>query len=688
MADKRPDHADVMQKFDNAISFDRDNRVEGEDDRQFRAGNQWPDDLRREREDVGSPCLTINRIPQFVRQVTNDARSNRPSIHVRPVDDESDVKTADVLEGLIRHIEDRSEATSTAYIPGIDNAATCGIGHWRVRTAYQDDDSFDQEITIEGISDAFAVVWDPLARHPARIDADYCFVIEDMRKADFEAKYPDAATADFSDEGVVNLDWYTNDTVRVAEYWCKEPVKKTLARMEDGKVVDITDLPVQTRKFLPIKETREVDSHKIVQYIVSGNEILEGPNGWAGSWIPIVPVVGEEIDVGGSVIRYGLVRFAKDPQRLYNYWRSAQAEQIALQPKAPFLVTPKQIAKFEDIWRHANSRKLPYLVYNPDSDAPSPQRAVPPQASAGMTQEAMISADEMKATTGVYDAALGNKSNETSGIAIQRRQNESDVSTLHFQDNLSLSIRHTGRIIVDLAPKIYDTERVIRRLNADGSQDYAKINSVVMTQEGPIILHDLSVGKYDVTVTTGPSYATKRMEAVDLMMQFIQSVPNSAQFVMDLLAKNMDMPGDIGNEIAERFRLLLQKTNPEMVKPDPNEPPPQPTQADQMNALMAKLEMRKKSAEATKAEADAREAQASAEESEMDAAQKGLQTAMMASGTPLDQAANIAIRNILMEIIASSAPQGAPGAAPEMPGQGSGMIPQPAMPQPMAQSGS
>lgn len=672
-ADKDDLHATIVRNIEEDLDADAENRDEALDDLEFKAGNQWDPDLEAERVTDGRPCLTINRIPQFIRQVTNEARENRPAIKVRPVDDGSDVETADIYEGLVRHIEDQSEAVAKAYIPAIDNAASCGIGNWRVKTGYCDDTSFDQDLFLEGIPNAMAVVWDHLAKDPTRCDARRVTVFDDLAEDEFKAKYPNASVVGIDSGQTYNCDvtvWRGEGVVRVAEHWRKEPTKRILAKMIDGKIIDVTDISEAQRKFLPIKEQRSVDTHKVVQYIVSGAEILEGPNEWAGHWLPIVACIGEEQWIGDKRKRISLIRFAKDPQRLYNYWRSAQAEMVALQPKAPFLATAKQIGKYKNLWANANRRNLPYLIYDADPTAPgAPQRAITPQGSSGISEEVQLAADEMKATTGVYDAALGNRSNETSGLAINARKAESDVSTSHFGDNLALSIRHTGRILVDLIPSIYDNEREVRILGEDGSQEHAPINMLVMTENGPEYLHDLSVGKYDVTVTTGPSYATKRMEARDMMMQFIQTVPAAAQFVMDILAKNMDVPG--ADEIAKRFRLILQKTHPEMVEQKEGEEPPPPSPADQMNALAQKVELRTKTADADKAEADARLSQAQAEDAEMDAALKGIEVA--SAGMLFKQAAGKAVENILAEIIAGQQQQQTP--QPQM---------QPVAPQPNA----
>lgn len=664
MSEKTDDdlHNEAMECADEAHTFDFDNRTECIDDLQFAVGGdyQWADwQNLKERRDNGQPCETINQLGPFIHQIENDARQNRPAIKVRGVDDESDPDTAELLEGLTRHIEDASEAVSTAYIPGIKNAATCGIGHWRIDTEYAEDDPFGpQDIFIRSIPNPLAVLWDPRAVKATREDAKYCFVLDDIPEKEYGERWPDKAVSDFG-PGVDASFWRDQNakTIRVAEYWVKEPYEKTFGKTQDGKSVDLTDIPSAAQKYI-VTETRKIKAHRIRQYFISGNGILEGPNEWAGNYLPVIAVLGEEIWMGDKRIRKSLIRDAKSVQRLYNSWRNAQTEQIAMQPKSPYMATPKQMAGFEKVWKQANRRNLPYLPYNPDGTAPPPSRVQPPQISSAMSEAVGLALNELRAVTGIYDAALGKKSNETSGVAIQNRQKESDVSNAHFPDNLALSIRHTGRVLIDLIPKIYDTERVVRILGEDGSANWEKINSSVMTPQGPQTVHDLSVGKYDVTVKVGPSYATRRQEAADFLLQFIQSAPDSAQFVMDLIAKNLDQPG--ADELAKRFKLLLAKQHPEFFTEKDDIQPPPPTQQDQMNALMSQVQMRE-------AEASARKTEAEADDAEMDAALKGVQVMTVAAQGPIEVAVQQAVMQVLSKFGLSGQTPSSPAAGPQQP---------------------
>lgn len=553
---------EAKERVDAAWQHDRENREDAHRDLRFLAGDQWPQQIRQEREANNRPTLTINRLPQFVNQVVNDIRQNPPAIKVIPADGAASEDIADIYSGLIRQIEYRSSAQHV-YAGSAAHAVSCGIGHFRVATDFVDDASFDQEILIKPIAKPLSVYWDPAAIRSDRKDAKWCIVTEMMPVADFKAQYPKARQEGFdvnADHGADSgIYWRDEDHVRLAEYWRKVPVKLKLALFEDNTTLDITDMEESLLAFLPkIVRTRDVDAFKVEQWLITGSEILEGPNKWAGKFIPIIPVVGQEIPLETKTVRYGLIRFARDPQQLYNYWRSAAAEAIALAPKSPFLVTPQMIGKFKGQWDTHNTKNRPYLLYEPDPQAPGarPAREQAPEPPMALVQESAIASDDMKATTGIYDAALGNRSNEQSGRAILARQREADVGTYHFQDNLNLSLTHLGHVLVDLIPRIYDTERQIRIINPDETQEFVPINKQIMSEDGqPVLLNDLGQGRFDVRVRIGPSYTSKRVEAAESMIAFAQAVPNAAAVMSDLIAKNMDWPG--ADEIAERLKRAI-----------------------------------------------------------------------------------------------------------------------------------
>lgn len=622
----------ARERYAEGIEFERDNRQEARDDLEFLSGDgQWEEGIREARRADSRPMLTINRMPQFVRQVANDMRQNRPAVKVRPVDDDADVDTADLLSGLIRHIEQASDAQSV-WAKAADNQAACGMGHFRIATEYSDDDTFEQDIRLRRINDAFSVTYDPAAKQPCKEDGLFTFVEQSVALETFKAMYPEASTHgwDRRDDQPELGDWWSQDSVRIAEYWVKVPEKRTLALFEDGKTVDVTGQEIvsvtdeaggqqrvlvdsETGEQLRVIRERTLERYTVRVWIINGIEVLEGPYEWPGTYIPIVPVIGEEVNIGERIIRYGVIRHAKDAQRMYNYWRSAQTEQIALQPKAPWTVTASMIAGYEDVWKQANTRNFPYLPFNPDPEIPgaTPKREAPPLGSPAMAQEVMIAAEDMKATTGIYDAGLGQRTNETSGVAIHARQQESDVSTFAYIDHLMVAIRHAGRILVDLIPHVYDTARIVRILNEDDTTDFAELNIVLRdpdTGEVSLRKNDLSRGKYDVVVTSGPSHASKRQEAVEMLTRIMQVNPAASNLLMDILARNLDLPG--AEEISERFRKMLP---PGVAESDEDEEQEQPTPEMLMNEQQMQLDRAETEADIAKTKAGIAKTQAEIE---------------------------------------------------------------------------
>jgi hypothetical protein len=583
------------------------------DDLRFYAGSpdnqwQWPADVLQTRGAVqgqtinARPCLTINKLPQHVHQVTNEQRMNRPGIKVIPADDKADVDMADVFNGVIRHIEYISDA-DVAYDTACENQVSYGEGYIRLLTEYCDEDTFDQDIKIGRIRNSFSVYMDPLIQDPTGADAKWCFVTEDLPKAEYERLYPDAApistlmSLGVGDQSIAQ--WIGENTVRIAEYFYIEYEKQTL-NLYPGNQTAFSGTPEdKTLRMMfgkPIR-TREADRKKVKWCKINGYDILEERE-WAGAYIPVVRVVGNEFEVDGQMYVSGLVRNAKDAQRMYNYWVSQEAEMLALAPKAPFIGYGGQFEGYEQQWKTANTNNWPYLEVNPDvtdgqgAVLPLPQRAQPPMASSGLLQAKAGAAEDIKSATGQYNASLGMTSNERSGKAILARQREGDIGTYHYVDNLARAIRHIGRQLVDLIPKIYDTERIARIIGEDGEPDTVKMNPMqdepvkrIVDQEGNLIekIYNPGVGKYDVRVITGPGYATKRQEALESMAQLLQGNPQLWQVAGDLFVKNMDWPG--AQDLAKRFKKTI---DPKVLADDDD--PALAAANQQMEAMAAEME--------------------------------------------------------------------------------------------------
>jgi hypothetical protein len=575
----------AKSRFTMAVSAYSESREDELDDLRFYAASpdnqwQWPADVLATRGSVqgqtinARPCLTINKLPQHVRQVTNDQRQNRPSGKVIPVDDKADVEVAEIFDGLVRHIEYISDA-DVAYDTACENQVAYGEGYIRLLTEYCDDDTFNQDIKIGRIRNSFSVYMDPTIQDPCGSDAQWCFITEDLTKAEYERQFPDAQPiSSMMQQGVGDQStsqWISENTVRIAEYFYIEHEKATL-NLYYGNVTamkgSVEDQEMAATGMKPIK-TRVVDIKKVKWCKINGFEILESQD-WAGSSIPVVRVVGNEFEVDGRIYVSGIVRNAKDAQRMYNYWTSQEAEMLALAPKAPFIGYGGQFEGYEQQWKTANTTNWPYLEVNPDvTDGmggvlPLPQRAPPPLPQTGLIQAKMGASDDIKGTTGQYDSSLGQTSNERSGKAILARERQADVGTYHYVDNLARAVRYITRQIVELIPKIYDTERIARIVGEDGETDLIKVNpnqpmpvNKIMDNQGIVLekIYNMGVGKYDVCVTTGPSYMTKRQEALEAMAQLLQGNPQLWSVAGDLFIKNMDWPG--AQEMSKRFAKTI-----------------------------------------------------------------------------------------------------------------------------------
>jgi len=587
--DIKKDTQDVLstmrKRLQMAISALSESREDELDDLRFYAGSpdnhwQWPADVLATRGAVqgqtinARPTLTINKLPQHVRQVTNDQRQNRPSGKVIPADDRADPEVAEIYNGMVRHIEYISDA-DVAYDTACENQVSYGEGYIRIITEYCDDNTFDQDIKIMRVRNSFSVYMDPTIQDPCGADAKWCFVTEDLQRDEYERLFPDASpisslqTLGIGDQSI-NV-WINEDTVRIAEYYYIEYDKATL-HLYPGNITAFEGSPeAKQLKQMGVKpvRSRRVDAKRVKWCKTNGYEFLEKSD-WAGDWIPVVRVIGNEFEVEGKLYVSGLVRNAKDAQRMYNYWVSQEAEMLALAPKAPFIGYGGQFEGYETQWKTANTQNWPYLEVNPDvtdgngAVLPLPQRAPPPLPQTGLIQAKMGSADDIKSTTGQYDTSLGATSNERSGKAILARERQSDTGTYHYVDNLARAVRHVTRQLVGLIPKIYDTQRVARIIGLDGDTDMVKLDPAQqepvkeIRDENNIVIDKIynpGVGKYDVVVTTGPSYMTKRQEALDAMGMILQSNPQLWQVAGDLFIKNMDWPG--AQEMADRFAKII-----------------------------------------------------------------------------------------------------------------------------------
>jgi hypothetical protein len=561
--------SEARDKFKEAQDCENDTREEALDDLKFaRLGEQWPDHIRDERERDFRPCLTKNRLPTFIRQVVNDVRQNKPSIVVHPADDGADKETADIYNGLIRNIQvssDADVATDTA----TESAVSNGFGYFRIDIS---DDGRD--IEFRRIANPFSVFRDPDSEAADSSDWDRCWVVTMLSKDKFEGAYKNAEAIDWQAEGYTGLTspWYEGDQVMVAEYWRREALTIPTVTLSNGSVkrADEIDPFELAMKGIEVIETGEAPSHKVTQYVLTGKEILE-TNEWPGKYIPIIPVYGDEINIEGKRYFRSLINPAKDAQRMFNYWDTMATELVALAPKAPY-IGEEGAFEIDPRWSTANQINHPYLEYKKGHQMP--QRQQFPSFPVGVMEMALRSADDMKAIIGLHDASLGARSNETSGVAIRARQAEGDVSTFHFIDNLSRAIRHAGRILIDLIPKVYNRTRIVRILGEDMKPQNVRIQPGAPPQEeqqqaqemGEAIerVYDLDAGKYDLVVKAGPSYSTLREETRAELVDIIRSVPESASILGPMYLRHSDWPG--AEDAADKLEQGREGVSPEHQK--------------------------------------------------------------------------------------------------------------------------
>lgn len=578
-------HKDALERFDQSQDGSSHVREAALSDIEFaRLGKQWSAKDEMVRRAEGRPTLTMNKLPSFIRQVVNKARQGRPALAVHPVDGGADYDTAQVIGGLMRSIERASNA-GVAYDTAVEHAVSGGFGFFRISTDYAHPESFDLEARIERVSNPFTIHWDTNSVAADASDWEYAFVSDMLTQDEFKRRYPKETPAHFDagrgDE--YGDDWKNDERVRVAEYWLREEKTRKLLLLSDGRVVreDALKQPVEVMPGLMIPQAevmamagvtvvkeREATYHTVKRRMISGLAVLEEEE-WPGSMIPICPVWGEEVVYLGKRYFRSLVRDARDAQLMYNFWRTASTELVALAPRAPWLIKEGAIPPgAEQIWATANTRSHAYLPYRGDV---MPVRQTFAGVPAGALQEALNASDDMKSIMGIFDASLGAQGNETSGRAIMARQRQADDGNFHFIDNLGRAIEYAGRCLLEIIPSIYNERQAISILGEDMRPQVVRLTSesgVPPSAEDPNgRLYNLSVGKYDVTVKTGANYATQREEAREALIEIMRAVPDSALVLGDLILKNMDFPE--ADTAAERITMLQNLTLQRMMPPQP-----------------------------------------------------------------------------------------------------------------------
>jgi hypothetical protein len=560
----------MIERYRLMYEADSENRENGMDNLRFATipGEQWELNQKQERGD--RPCYEFNKIRINGKKIINEIRANRPGGKAIGTE-EGDVGTAEILTGLIRNILNNSDFDSVTDYEA-EYQVFAGMGAWRLTTDYKSEDSFEQCIKVEAIENPFCLFSDPFCRDPLKRDADDWILTEKISKDEYERRWPKKKLSDINFDNYDNYDdWMSDDSVRIGEYWYKEQYDKEIWQLQDGKVVDAS---TDEAKYIPsedIKKKRALKANKIMMFIASGESILEGPHEWAGERFPFVQIYGEYFIVDGKAIWYGLPQWAKDPQRSYNITRTAATESVMLAPQAKFWATEKQADGYTDQWAIAHKQNFPFRLYNPDPEAPgAPPSSPGPDIPIGLINESALSSKEIDDVTGVFADDRGQQFSQ-SGRAIYARQQQGRITTFNYQDNITKGVKLTWELLVDLIPKIYDTEQELRVLGSDGAENYVRINTFVQGPNGePIKINDLSIGRYDVVISSSPSFETRRQEAAETYQTLMQNNPTLFGVAGDLIVKSFDLP--YAEEISQRIKAILPpEVKQELVKNVPPE---------------------------------------------------------------------------------------------------------------------
>jgi hypothetical protein len=620
---------EVRDAWKQAEDADRLNREEAIRDLKFAAGEHWDDQVRQYREQLGIqkygfplPCLTINNIPAIVAQVTGDRMANETAIKVL-ANEESDKVSADVRSEIIRSIEVRSKA-QRVYRQTFQGMVNCGISNFRIDLDYAYDDVFERDLFVRGIPNPLAVLWDPMSADPTGKDAGYCFVAEDITRDEFKKRFGSSAKdagVTLDAPGLRTEGWEQPDAVRIAEYWTMTEKPRTIAMLlnpigGDPVIEDVTDLPEKEWAPRLVKNgdkpmLRKAPRKYARMVVTNGREELSDPFELPLCRLPIIRVNGQEVWEGNKRTRFGLVRFARDPARLKDYMRSIIAEKLMLSSRANFFGPASAFKGREKDFPNV-------LVYN-DGAAAEPKEITGNNLPA-MVNEAQWYAEDLKDVTGIFDASRGMKSNETSGVAIARRQQEGDIATMTYHSNMDDAQMEGGEVLNSLLGLAYDTARTVRLIGANEAVKFLRVNDPLDPDSV-----DLSKGRYDVTISTGPAYMTRRVEAAAQLTDLASRSPKLIDIAGDKIIQALDIPD--GDEIAERVKrsippqILGDEADDDASPEELQAKQEQADQAQQMQQMGVALEMQQKQAVTRKANAEADRAEAEALKAKTEAMQ-------------------------------------------------------------------
>lgn len=592
MAADRLSDDDLVARFERrfrvAEAAEAENRERFREDRDFcfDDDSQWSSTVKGAR--GGRPSLTINRMQPYLRHITNEARQNPPGIEVHPSDAAATKDTSQAIQGLVRGIENVSKADQI-YTDAFESAVSGGFGFFRVVTEYEDENSFDLVLRIKRVEDHLSVGLDPERREVDGSDAQWGYLTSTMLRSEFERRWPDAQPFQSSSDPM----WggTNSETVTIAESFERDIIPDVLLLLPEGihpkgNVFLSSQVPPELRA-LAVKKRKT--TRTVTWWRKYGAGSLLEETEFPCDFVPIIQVKGREYWKDGRQKLFSGIHYAKDAQRMYNYARSAMAEKIATSPKAPWIGFAGQFTDRK--WMTANTANHPYLEVQPvtinGNLAPLPHRTDPTPVDPALTQEVMVCSEEIKATLGIFDANIGARSNETSGVAIKARKAEGEAANYDLHSNFHRAVELCGRILVNAIPRVYDTARAVMLLGPDGKSELKTINAHDTDKDGNPYLYDLSVGKYGVVVKSGPSYTTKREQAAEAIMGFVQAMPQTASMVADLIVRAQDWPD--ADRIADRLKRAIP---PQVLGPEDqsDEEKTQSVPAAQVQQMMSQMQ--------------------------------------------------------------------------------------------------
>ncbi len=563
--------------------------------KQFRGGAQWPEAIKNAREGKGAsipgqppmparPCLVVDRLSQPVRQISNIIKQASFGFDVMPNGQGADEETAEIFKGILRRVQNESRGESPIEWAA-DGAIEGGIGWFRLRTDYvhetwtgdpSDPEVFDQEVKLERITNNLTVYCDPSASKPTRSDAQYMFVVEDLDRDEFERRWPKAdlrGLEEFQSTGDMQ-GWVGDDTIRIAEYWRVTYTDRTFHQHDDGSIVEGGEAPTGT------KQTRVMRTPIVTGSKINACEELETWE-WAGSRIPVIPILGEELNIDGKPVLRGVITEGMDAQRMVNYTYSGAMEIFALGSKSPYIVAAGQIDNYKEIWQTANVYNYSSLPYDPVSiagtlvDAPHRDTAEAPIQAAVMLMQ--TSEEAIKATTSTGDASLGSiNPTAHSGRAIQALQGQSDLANSNYPDNVRRALIYAAQLMVEVIPKITRKGQILHVMGLDDEPDQVMVGQpyqkgpngipqasppevtpeLAQLSQGLHTFYDLNHGTYAVTVTMGKATATKREEGAAALGELIPHLPpEMAAVATPDYVEQLSFPG--AHKIAEKLRKTL-----------------------------------------------------------------------------------------------------------------------------------